>query len=218
MCVLGFLGSSALLASLVEDSVFLDAKSFGFPFFFFFFFIFRANSATHLSAKTVSKSVNRAAVFCDVESCPLRLGPRLHGPFRISHQPAHTWQKAQNRISHACMTPGFGPSSSNPARPRYKSCSSFTSLCHDNTITWLPPCHALIGRLSETCKWKNELCTLARKESSSSQSQPLLPFLSSHVCCTGNSRLREITMNIYLHQERIHIPPFQGISKKDLSR
>lgn len=84
--------------------------------FFLFFFIFRANSATHLSAKTVSKSVNCAAVFCDVESCPLRLGPRLRGPFRISHQPAHTWQKAQNRISHACMTPGFGPSSSNPLR------------------------------------------------------------------------------------------------------
>lgn len=28
-------------------------------------------------------------------------------------------------------------------QPRYKSCSSFTGLCHDNTITWLPVPHAL---------------------------------------------------------------------------
>lgn len=150
--------------------------------------------------------------------------------------PTETWTKTTRPISHKPPTSPHLAKSAEPyqpclhdswlwaiflqpsARPRYKSCSSFTSLCHDNTITWLPPCHALIGRLSETCKWKNELCTLARKESSSSQSQPLLPFLSSHVCCTGNSRLREITVNIYLHQEPIHIPPFQGISKKDLSR
>lgn len=84
------------------------------PCIFNFFFNFGANSATHLSAKTVSESVNCMTGFCDVEPCPPRLGPGLCSPFHISHHPAHTWQKTEDSISHACMTPGFGPFFSKP--------------------------------------------------------------------------------------------------------
>lgn len=59
------------------------------------------------------KVFNCMAGFHDVEPCPPRLGPGPCSPFHISHHPAHTWQKTEDSISHACMTPGFGPFFSN---------------------------------------------------------------------------------------------------------
>jgi len=121
----------------------------------------------------------------------------------ISHKPPTSphLAKTEDRISHACMTSGSGPFFSNPLSSHDINLGLLSLVFAMTTQSLGSPCHALVGCLSEMCQWKNELCTLARKESSSSENQPLLPFLSSHVCCRRNSSPHEITMDVYLHQE-----------------
>lgn len=164
ICLLGFMGSPVLLASQVKGSTSLASK---FPGIFFFFFIFKANSATHLSATTVNESVNCTAGFCDVESCPPRLGPRLCSPFHISHQPALTWQKLKTVSAMPAWLLALGHFP--PILSSHDINLALLSVVFAMTTQSLgSPCHALVGCLSEMCQWKNELCTLARKESSSS--------------------------------------------------
>lgn len=116
-------------------------------------------------------------------------------------------KKTEDSISHACMTPGFGPFFSSPLSSQDINLALLSLVFAVTTQSLGCPCQLWPGVCQGCVSGKMNSAPWRGGGAAPREAKPLLPFPSSHICCRRSAGPREITVNIYLHQEQIHIPP-----------